>query len=44
MKAFFFQVVRSGGRGVATCIVVVEQQTLGAVVWTTKGKPWADKG
>ena len=34
MNAICFLVVQSGGGGLGTCLVVVEQQAVGAVVWT----------
>ena len=34
MDAICFQVAQSGGGGIGTCIVVVEQQAAFAVVWT----------
>ena len=34
LNAICFQVVQSGGGAVGTCVVVVEQQAVGAVVWT----------
>ena len=33
LNAVCFQVVQSGGGSVGTCVVVVEQQAMGAVVW-----------
>ena len=45
MKAICSQLVRSGGGGGAgTCVVAVEQQAVGIVVWTTCSPSLADLG
>ena len=45
MKAICSQLVRSGGGGGAgTCVVAVEQQAVGVVVWTTCSPSLEDLG